>query len=186
MTLVAAHVEVPAPAAVDVVPVQTAAELADAVQSRAAGADVVVMAAAVADFRPSARATAKIKKSDDPSRDPVVVLERNPDVLAGLVAGRTDAAPVLVGFAAETGDGGRCRPTTAGQARPQGLRPARAQRGRGDQGVRATPTNAVTILGRDGSEREVAETSKDVVADAVVGRRRAYASSRRPDTRPAV
>ncbi len=31
----------------------------------------------------------------------------------------------------------------------------------------ATPTNAVTILGRDGSEREVAETSKDVVADAV-------------------
>ncbi len=61
------------------------------------------MAAAVADFRPSARATAKIKKSDDPSRDPVVVLERNPDVLAGLVADRTDGARAR-GFAAETGD----------------------------------------------------------------------------------
>ncbi|MEW1957517.1 bifunctional phosphopantothenoylcysteine decarboxylase/phosphopantothenate--cysteine ligase CoaBC [Kineococcus sp. NPDC059986] len=167
VTLVAAHVEVPAPASVDVVGVQTAAELAEAVQSRAAGADVVVMAAAVADFRPSARATSKIKKSDDPARDPVVVLERNPDVLAGLVADRAGRSPVLVGFAAETGD-------ETGSVLDHG-RAKLVRKGCdllvlnevGETKGFATPTNAVTILGRDGSEREVAETSKDVVADAV-------------------
>ncbi|MEZ0492987.1 bifunctional phosphopantothenoylcysteine decarboxylase/phosphopantothenate--cysteine ligase CoaBC [Kineococcus sp. TBRC 1896] len=169
VTLVAAHVEVPAPAAVDVVPVQTAAELAEAVHSRAAAADVVVMAAAVADFRPSARASAKIKKSDDPSRDPVVVLERTPDVLAGLVAdrARSGAGTVLVGFAAETGD-------ETGSVLDHG-RAKLARKGCdllvlnevGEGKGFAAPTNAVVVLGRDGSEREVAETSKDVVADAV-------------------
>jgi phosphopantothenoylcysteine decarboxylase / phosphopantothenate---cysteine ligase len=167
VTLVTAHVEMPSSAAVDVVPVQTAAELAEVVQTYAAAADVVVMAAAVADFRPATRAEAKIKKSDDPGRDPVVVLERNPDILKGLVEARTGAAPVIVGFAAETGD-----------AEGSVLEHGRAKLARkgcdllvlnevGETKGFATPTNAVTILGRDGTEREVAESSKDVVADAV-------------------
>ena len=71
------------------------------------------MAAAVADFRPAEYAEHKIKKSHaggaDDGRDPsapVVALVRNPDILAGLVQARGAAAsPVLVGFAAETGDG---------------------------------------------------------------------------------
>ncbi|WP_432565230.1 bifunctional phosphopantothenoylcysteine decarboxylase/phosphopantothenate--cysteine ligase CoaBC [Kineococcus sp. SYSU DK003] len=167
VTLVAAHVEVPTPAGVDVVPVQTAAELAEAVTKLAAGADVVVMAAAVADFRPAARSQAKIKKTDDPAQDPVVVLERNPDVLAGLVRARTGASPVLVGFAAETGD-------ESGTVLQHG-RAKLARKGCdllvlnevGEAKGFATATNAVTILGRDGTEREVPEASKDVVADAV-------------------
>jgi phosphopantothenoylcysteine decarboxylase/phosphopantothenate--cysteine ligase len=167
VTLVAAHVEVPDPSGVEVVHVQTAAELGEAVRGRAADADVVVMAAAVADFRPATRADSKIKKSDDPARDPVLVLERNDDVLAGLVRARSGAAPLIVGFAAETGD-------ETGTVLQHG-RAKLARKGCdllvlnevGEAKGFAAPTNAVTILGADGSEREVAEASKDVVADAV-------------------
>ena len=87
-----------APPDVDVVSVETAAEMADAVWSRAGSVDVVVMAAAVADFRPDGRAATKLRRADGP---PEISLEPTPDVLAGL-AGMNDR-PVLVGFAAETG-----------------------------------------------------------------------------------
>ena len=70
----------------------------------AVGADAVVMAAAPADFRPAAAADHKIKKRDD-GATPTIELVENPDILAGMVQDRGAAAlPVLVGFAAETGD----------------------------------------------------------------------------------
>ena len=168
VTLVTAHVEVAAPAAVEVVAVETALQLQDAVTRCAAGADVVVMAAAVADFRPTARSDAKIKKTDDPSQDPVLALQRNPDVLAGLVAARAGApTPVVVGFAAETGD-------ASGSVLEHG-RAKLARKGCdllvlnevGEGRGFGTATNAVTLLGADGSERALPEASKDVVADAV-------------------
>jgi len=103
VTLVAAHtVALPDPAGATVRRVSTAEEMRTAVHAAAASADVVVMAAAVADFRPANRAEHKIKKSDD-QPDPVITLDRNPDILAELVANRT-AGQVIVGFAAETGD----------------------------------------------------------------------------------
>jgi len=108
VVLVSANTELAPPPGVSVVPVSTALELKAAVEEAAEGADVVVMAAAVADFRPAHYADAKIKKSHDPADPdaaPVVELVRNPDVLAGLVERRGDeASPVIVGFAAETGD----------------------------------------------------------------------------------
>jgi phosphopantothenoylcysteine decarboxylase/phosphopantothenate--cysteine ligase len=108
VVLVSANAELAPPPGVSVVPVSTALELQAAVEEAAEGADVVVMAAAVADFRPAHYAGTKIKKSHDPADPeaaPVVELVRNPDVLAGLVERRGDeASPVIVGFAAETGD----------------------------------------------------------------------------------
>nr|WP_173126631.1 bifunctional phosphopantothenoylcysteine decarboxylase/phosphopantothenate--cysteine ligase CoaBC [Kibdelosporangium persicum] len=105
VTLVSAHtVALPEPAGVDIVNVGTALELRDAMHKAAAEADIVVMAAAVADFRPVSKAEHKIKKSD---RDPdPVLLTRNPDVLAELVASRAEGNldAYIVGFAAETGD----------------------------------------------------------------------------------
>ena len=71
--------ELAAPEGVEVVSVETAAELARAVFSRSDGADVVVMAAAVADFRPKVAATEKLKKRDGP---PEIVLEPTEDVLS--------------------------------------------------------------------------------------------------------
>nr|WP_231715873.1 bifunctional phosphopantothenoylcysteine decarboxylase/phosphopantothenate--cysteine ligase CoaBC [Arthrobacter zhangbolii] len=103
--LIAAHMEVPAPGDVELVRVETALELREAVHKAAADSDVVVMAAAVADFRPDKVVETKIKKSDD-TADPVITLVRNPDILQEIVQARgTGATPALiVGFAAETGD----------------------------------------------------------------------------------
>jgi phosphopantothenoylcysteine decarboxylase/phosphopantothenate--cysteine ligase len=88
------------PPQVERVPVETAAQLRDAVVSRSSGADVVVMAAAVADFTPVAVAPDKLKKRDGV---PVVELQPTVDVLAELGAAK-QPGQVLVGFAAETVD----------------------------------------------------------------------------------
>ena len=89
-----------APAGVRVIPVETAAEMAAAVDSEATTADVVVMAAAVADFRPADPAPDKIKKA---AGAPEVRLAPTADILASLGSNGRDGR-VLVGFAAETGD----------------------------------------------------------------------------------
>ncbi len=116
VTLVSANVELPVPEGVTLVPVHTAVELGEAVAKAAQESDVVVMAAAVADFRPAHYTDVKIKKAhpdatpgtppgDQPA--PTIDLVRNPDVLAELVQSRGSAtSPVIVGFAAETGDPG--------------------------------------------------------------------------------
>jgi phosphopantothenoylcysteine decarboxylase/phosphopantothenate--cysteine ligase len=93
------------PAGVEVTAVRSAGEMHAEVVERAFAdeVDAVVMAAAVADYTPAAGAqAAKISKTDD---DLVLALRRTRDVLAELGARRGAAAtPVLVGFAAETGD----------------------------------------------------------------------------------
>lgn len=102
VTLISAHTAaLPNPAGTELINVGTAQELRDAVRSASESADVVVMAAAVADFRPKRAASHKMKKSEN-EPDPIR-LERNPDVLAELVANRSKDQ-VIVGFAAETGD----------------------------------------------------------------------------------
>jgi phosphopantothenoylcysteine decarboxylase/phosphopantothenate--cysteine ligase len=86
---------------VKVVRVQTAEEMARAVDAGAGGVDLFVAAAAVSDYRPRDPAAQKKKKTEG---DETLVLARTPDILAGLgarFAGQKDA-PVLVGFAAET------------------------------------------------------------------------------------
>lgn len=93
-------VELPTPADVELVAVETAAEMGAAVIAAAALADVVVMAAAVADFRPAHAVDNKIKK-DAGAFD--LTLESTIDILAGLGERKT-AGQTLVGFAAETDD----------------------------------------------------------------------------------
>jgi phosphopantothenoylcysteine decarboxylase/phosphopantothenate--cysteine ligase len=97
VTLVTAA-DPPAAAGLEVVAVETAAEMAEAVWARAGGCDVVVLAAAVADFRPARPASFKLRRADGP---PELVLEPTPDILAGVAA--MQPRPFLVGFAAETG-----------------------------------------------------------------------------------
>jgi phosphopantothenoylcysteine decarboxylase/phosphopantothenate--cysteine ligase len=87
------------PPGVEVVSVQTAEEMRDAVAARFDDVDAVVMAAAVADFRPKAIAHQKLKKD---AGVPELILEPTPDILRELGERRRDQ--VLVGFAAETED----------------------------------------------------------------------------------
>ncbi|MFM8648275.1 MAG: bifunctional phosphopantothenoylcysteine decarboxylase/phosphopantothenate--cysteine ligase CoaBC [Actinomycetota bacterium] len=93
-------VELPVPAGVEPVCVETAAQMQRALDGLKDSADVIVMAAAVADFRPVACAPGKIKKNDGV---PEVRLEPTPDILAGLGATKRPGQ-ILVGFAAETAD----------------------------------------------------------------------------------
>src|SRR6185295_6588479 len=97
--LVAGPVSLPTPPGVNRVDVVTAAEMERTVRQHAPAADLIVMAAAVADYRPGRPAASKIKKERGL---PVLELEENPDILAGL----RDLAPqaLIAGFAAETED----------------------------------------------------------------------------------
>ena len=101
--LVAANVATPPPLNTTAQSVTSTAELAEAMAAAAKDADVVVMAAAPADFTPAAPSATKIKKSEDSGLQ--LELLQTADVLAGLVAARTDDRQVLVGFAAETPNG---------------------------------------------------------------------------------
>jgi phosphopantothenoylcysteine decarboxylase / phosphopantothenate---cysteine ligase len=101
VTLVASNLSADPPTGIEVVQAPTAADLARETLSRA-DADVVVMAAAVADYRPSDPRADKRPKDGDPW---LLELEPTDDVLHRL--GEESAnGRVLVGFAAETGDGG--------------------------------------------------------------------------------
>ncbi|WP_089910508.1 bifunctional phosphopantothenoylcysteine decarboxylase/phosphopantothenate synthase [Leifsonia sp. 21MFCrub1.1] len=100
VVLIAAHLEVDPPEGVELIEVQTALELQEAVEEAARAADVVVMTAAVADYRPAETREAKIKKSDH-GDTLTLELVANPDILAGLSAHKRDDQ-VVVGFAAET------------------------------------------------------------------------------------
>ncbi|CAN5203725.1 bifunctional phosphopantothenoylcysteine decarboxylase/phosphopantothenate--cysteine ligase CoaBC [soil metagenome] len=100
VTLIAANLEVDAPAGMTVVRVGSTLELETAATAAAASADVVIMAAAVADYRPESVAQSKIKKEQ---QGDVLDLRlvKNPDILRGLVAVRRPGQ-VIIGFAAET------------------------------------------------------------------------------------
>ncbi|VXC95989.1 fused 4'-phosphopantothenoylcysteine decarboxylase; phosphopantothenoylcysteine synthetase, FMN-binding [Sphingomonas sp. T1] len=96
VTLVAGPVTLPTPAGVTRIDVETAREMADAVD-RALPVDAAIMVAAVADWHVDA-AVQKIKKGD---ATPTLSLSENPDILATLA--RSPQRPaLLIGFAAET------------------------------------------------------------------------------------
>ncbi|NBC36549.1 bifunctional phosphopantothenoylcysteine decarboxylase/phosphopantothenate--cysteine ligase CoaBC [Novosphingobium sp. FSY-8] len=101
VTLIAGPVQLPTPPGVTRVNVESARQMADAVQS-ALPADVAVMVAAVADWRVADAATQKLKK-DGTGQIPPLYLVENPDILAGLCADPRRPR-LVVGFAAETQD----------------------------------------------------------------------------------
>jgi phosphopantothenoylcysteine decarboxylase/phosphopantothenate--cysteine ligase len=90
------------PAGTEMARVRSAEEMQAVVRRHAAEADIVVMAAAVADYMPERRTPGKIEKRSDSLE---LSLVRTPDILTELGRVRGDAArPVLIGFAAESGD----------------------------------------------------------------------------------
>jgi len=98
VTLVSGPTALTPPPGAVFVPVQTAAEMREAVLQHLADATLVIKAAAVADYRPRQAAPVKLKGKRDLTLD----LTPNPDILAEVAARRTGA--FIVGFAAETHD----------------------------------------------------------------------------------
>lgn len=97
VTLISGPVHLEPPAGVDLISVETAEEMFDAVKKHFETADVVIKAAAVADFKPVNKRTEKIKKD---KASLTIELEYTPDILQYL--GENKRNQVLVGFAAET------------------------------------------------------------------------------------
>ena len=164
VTLIAGPTSVPMPSVQTVVRVRSASEMHGAVTSLAPNVDVVVMAAAVADYAPIAGAVnSKIEKGG-----PLTLqLERTPDILAELGKTRGSAhRPVLVGFAAQTGD-----PVPAARRKLTGKRVDLivandvTQPGAGFD----VDTNVVTFVSADSEER-LPLMSKAAVASALVDR----------------
>jgi phosphopantothenoylcysteine decarboxylase/phosphopantothenate--cysteine ligase len=97
VSLVSGPVSLPSPDSLDIVQVETAAQMYDAVLARAGNADIYIAAAAVADYSPVAMEKDKIKKQADQTS---IILHKTKDILADVA--RLDNAPFTVGFAAET------------------------------------------------------------------------------------
>ncbi|MEO7016841.1 MAG: bifunctional phosphopantothenoylcysteine decarboxylase/phosphopantothenate synthase [Leifsonia sp.] len=166
VTLVAAHLEVDPPEGVDLVEVQTALELQEAVTTAAADADIVVMTAAVADYRPAEVRNAKIKKADTGERLSLELIA-NPDILVGLSAGRHEGQ-IVVGFAAETEpDPSSLIELGRGKLAAKGCDFLVLNQVGWTQGF-ATDSNEVVVLRRGGDIVMEASGSKLSVADRIL------------------
>jgi phosphopantothenoylcysteine decarboxylase/phosphopantothenate--cysteine ligase len=175
VTLVAGTMDATLPAGVQVIAVETAAQMHQAMLEAAPRSDVAVMAAAVADFRPRSLSSAKVKKEDTGS-GVTLELTQTVDVLADLVRHRQGEQPYLVGFAAETA-------ASEAELMERGWAKL-ARKGCdllvvnevGSQDVFGSHENSVIILDSAGGAVPVARTAKEAVADAiwdvVVGRLR--------------
>ncbi len=98
VTLVSGKVNIEPPIDVKVVPVVSAADMAQAVKEAAPAQDIIIKAAAVADYRPRVTADEKLKKKDE---ELSIELERTEDILAYLGAHRREGQ-FLCGFSMET------------------------------------------------------------------------------------
>ncbi len=138
--------------------VESASQMAETVKSLAPQCDAVIMAAAVADYRPARVSVQKIKKHPG---DLVLQLERTEDILAALGAAKP-AGQILIGFAAETEE-------LLTHAREKLLRKnldwicANTVESGFD-----TPTNAVTLLGREGQVISLATAPKPELAREIL------------------
>ncbi|MCU1578670.1 MAG: coaBC [Rhodoglobus sp.] len=166
VTLIAANLEVDAPASISVQRVGSTLELADAVAAAAPDADVVIMAAAVADYRPETVAQSKIKKeTQGDSLD--LHLVKNPDILRGLADTRAPGQ-VIIGFAAET-EQNDAKLLELGRAKVarKGADYLVVNRVGWTEGF-ATERNTVLMLSRAGDIVAEAAGTKQSVADSIL------------------
>ncbi len=159
--LVSGPVNLTPPEGVEFVPVESAAEMAEAMKKAAADADIIVMAAAVADYRPKQYSASKVKKSDG---DMCIELERTEDILLSLGKNKKPGQ-ILVGFAAETDD---LLQNAQGKLERKNLDYIAANivgvPGRGF----GADNNAITLLSHNGSRTEFALQSKEALAESLL------------------
>jgi phosphopantothenoylcysteine decarboxylase/phosphopantothenate--cysteine ligase len=162
VTVIAANVGLQVPSGARIIEVQTAAELADACRNELDACDVLMMSAAVADFRPAGPVNRKLKKDQG---IPQLQLEATEDVLS-LLAEHRRPDQVIVGFAAEHGDGA----VELGRGKLERKRlDAIVVNDISRAGIGfESDDNEVTILTAGGGERHVPRSRKELVARAVL------------------
>jgi len=149
---------VPPPEGVVVVPIETATQMMQAVQS-ALPADAAVFAAAVADWRVASASASKLKKTKGGL--PVLEFEENPDILATISQMDTGRPGLVIGFAAETDD--VIANATAKHAR-KGCDWIVANDVSHATGIMGGPENHVTLVTKDGAEAWPRMAKGDVAA----------------------
>lgn len=160
VTLIAGQTSAEPPADVQLLRVESAQEMREAVIARYPHTDLVIMAAAVADYRPRVRADQKMKKKDGQL---VIELVRNPDILSEL--GENKQHQYLIGFAAET--------EHIEQYAMEKLRRKHCDLivandvSREDAGF-GTDTNEVHLFDHNGSVESIALTSKHRIANRIL------------------
>jgi phosphopantothenoylcysteine decarboxylase/phosphopantothenate--cysteine ligase len=164
VTLVCGPHHLRPPAGVTCVDVETAEEMAEAVLTRADAMDMVIKAAAVADWRPETVAAGKLKKLDAGDTQDIA-LRRTTDILAELGRRRQSTRPVLVGFAAETGD----PVAEAGRKlREKGCDLVVANDVSGPDAGFAADTNRVVLVRPDSAPERLSLASKNEVAHQII------------------
>ncbi|NVO56501.1 bifunctional phosphopantothenoylcysteine decarboxylase/phosphopantothenate--cysteine ligase CoaBC [Rhodobacteraceae bacterium B1Z28] len=150
--------DVPPPAGVQVVRVETAQQMSDAVDA-ALPVDAGVFAAAVADWRVATASDRKLKKSHDGL--PSLEFSENPDILKRVSRLEAGRPALVVGFAAETND--VVENATAKRAR-KGCDWIVANDVSPKTGIMGGSENAVVLISDDGVD-EWPRMDKDMVAD---------------------
>lgn len=162
VTLVSGKVERTPPMGVQVVPVVSASDMAQAVKDAAAKQDIIIKAAAVADYRPAVAADEKMKKKEG---ELSVSLKRTEDILSWLGENRR-AGQILCGFSMETE---HLLENSRAKLEKKKVDMIVANHLRQEGAGFGTDTNVVTLITKDGTE-ELPLLSKEEVADRLLDR----------------
>ena len=168
VTLVTAPTSLPIPVGVDVVRVESAADMRDALARECQDAAILVMAAAVADWRPAEASESKLKKG---SADTLSLeLTRTPDVVAGV----DSDGLVKVGFAAETDD---LEQNARAKIAPKGLHFIAANDVTEPDSGFGSDTNRVILIDREGRTEKLDLLTKYEVAHRILDKALTYCNS---------
>lgn len=159
VTLISGPVNLPDVPFANMVRVETARQMYEAVMSEAQSADIIVKAAAVADYRPSDPAAEKIKKKDG---DMSVKLERTDDIIGTLGANKRKGL-YLCGFSMETEN---MLENSAAKLKKKNLDMIVANNLKVDGAGFGTDTNVVTLITSEGA-KELPIMSKKEVAEEI-------------------
>ena len=163
VSLVSGPVGLLPPFGVEMIRVESARQMADAVLEAMDDADVIIKVAAVADYRPADPKDKKIKKKDQNGDELSIHLMENPDILRAV--GERKKYQFVAGFAAETND--LVENATLKMARKNLDMIVANQVGVKGSGFEAD-TNKATFLFRDGTRRDVPLMDKSAVAHALL------------------
>ena len=160
VTLISGPVSLEPPHGVEMVRVETARDMHEAVMGNISDCSIFIMCAAVADFAPSKVHEMKIEKTESLSLN----MKMNPDIL--LATSTLDKRPFTVGFSAETGDRiDRARKKLAGKKADMIVFNDVSKKDAGFD----VDTNEVTLIDNEG-EKALPLMTKDEVASAIFDR----------------
>lgn len=160
VTLVTGPVNIAPPMFTDVVRVESAREMFEAVTDRSGDQEIIIKAAAVADYRPAIVGAEKIKKTDD---ELSIALERTDDILSWLGQHRREGQ-FLCGFSMETQN---MLENSRKKLARKNIDMIVANNLKVEGAGFGTDTNVVTIITKD-MEKELPIMSKEEVADALL------------------